>query len=100
MILITWDLRGKDDVMPESILLLQDCARKAAIVQGLLARSGEAPFVIEWIRSCGAALDRLGDPSKDAIAAVIIDLLSPGGQELEIFDQITRASPHIPILVL
>jgi diguanylate cyclase (GGDEF)-like protein/PAS domain S-box-containing protein len=100
MILITWDLRGKDDAMPVSILLLQDSARKAAIVQGLLARSGEAPFVIEWIRSCGAALDRLGDPSKDVITAVIIDLLSPGGQELEIFDQIIRASPHIPILVL
>ena len=90
MILITRDLRGKDDAMPESILLLQDSARRATIVQELLAHSGEGPFVIEWIRSCGAALDRLGDRTRDAITAVIIDLLSPGGQELEI----SGFSPH------
>src|ERR1017187_6639807 len=86
--------------MPESILLLQDSARKAAIVQELLAHSVEGPFVIEWIRSCGAALDRLGDHAKDDITAVIIDLLLSDGQELEILDQIIQASPHIPILVL
>jgi diguanylate cyclase (GGDEF)-like protein/PAS domain S-box-containing protein len=86
--------------MPESILLLQDSARKAAIVQELLAHSVEGPFVIEWIRSCGAALDRLGDHAKVDITAVIIDLLLSDGQELEILDQIIQASPHIPILVL
>jgi len=86
--------------MPESILLLQDSARKAAIVQELLAHSVEGPFVIEWIRSFGAALDRLGDHAKDDITAVIIDLLLSDGQELEILDQIIQASPHIPILVL
>ena len=86
--------------MPDSILLLQGGAQKAAIIQELLAQSGEGSFDIEWIRSCGAALDRLGDRTKDDITAVIIDLLSPGGQELEIFDQIIRASPNIPVLVL
>ena len=86
--------------MPDSILLLQGSAQKAAIVQELLAQSGEGSFDIEWIRSCGAALDRLDDRTKDDITAVIIDLLSPGGQELEIFDQIIRASPNIPVLVL
>jgi len=93
MVLITWELRGKDDAMPESILLLQDSARKTAIVQELLAHSVEGPFVIEWIRSCGAALDRLGDHAKDDITAVIIDLLLSDGQELEILDQIIQASP-------
>jgi len=33
--------------MPESILLLQDSTGKAAIIQELLAQSGEGPFVIE-----------------------------------------------------
>jgi diguanylate cyclase (GGDEF)-like protein/PAS domain S-box-containing protein len=86
--------------MSDSILLLQGSARKAAIVQELLAQSGEGSFVVERIGSCGAALARLGDSTKDDITAVIVDLLSPGEQELEIFDQIILAAPHIPILVL
>ena len=100
MDLIAWELAGKDDAMSDSILLLQDSVRKAAMVQKLLSESGDGSFVIEWIRSCGAALDRLGDRTKDDISAVIIDLRSTGGQELEIFDQIIRVSRHIPILVL
>src|ERR1700720_2623799 len=89
----------KDGAMPQTVLLVTDNASKAAIVQGFLAKSTDPPFVFEWIRSCAAALDRLRDHTKDDIAAVLIDLLLPG-QEAEIFDQISRASPHIPILLL
>ncbi len=86
--------------MPETILLLQDNASKAAIVREMLVKSSDPPFVVEWVRSCAAALDRLHDQTRDHIRAVLIDLLLPDGQELEIFDQIFQASPHIPILVL
>ena len=97
---IAWDAMRKDGAMPEAILLLQDNASKAAIVREMLAQSSDGPFTVEWIRTCAAGLDRLNDPTKDAIAAVLIDLLLPHGQELETFDQIFQASPHIPILVL
>ncbi len=86
--------------MPETILLLQDNASKAAIVRETLVKSSDPPFVVEWVRSCAAALDRLRDQTRDHITAVLIDLLLPDGQEFEIFDQIFQASPHIPILVL
>jgi diguanylate cyclase (GGDEF)-like protein/PAS domain S-box-containing protein len=86
--------------MPETILLLQDSPRKAAIVQELLAQSTEGPFVIEWFRSCAAGLDRLNDQTKTAIAAVFVDLSLPGGPGIETFTRIFQASPHIPILVL
>ena len=86
--------------MPQKILLLNDNASRAAIVQELLAKSTDPPFVIEWIRSCAAALDRLHDRTRDGISAVLIDLLLPDGRELEILDQILQASPLIPILVL
>jgi len=90
----------KDGAMPETILLLQDNASKAAIVRETLVKSSDPPFVVEWVRSCAAALDRLRDQTRDHITAVLIDLLLPDGQEFEIFDQIFQASPHIPILVL
>src|SRR6202790_542511 len=86
--------------MPQLILLLNDNASKAAIVRELLAKSTDPPFVIEWVRSCTAALDRLHDHTKEDIAAALIDLLLPDGPELDIFDQIFQASPHIPILIL
>lgn len=86
--------------MPQSILLLSDDAARAAVVQELLSKSSNVPFVIEWTRRCVAALDRLRDQTKDDITAVLVDLLLPDGQELETFDQIFQASPHIPILVL
>jgi diguanylate cyclase (GGDEF)-like protein/PAS domain S-box-containing protein len=90
----------RDGAMPQIILLVSDNASRVAIVQGLLAKPSDLPFVIEWIRSGAAALDRLHDHTKDDITAVLIDLLLPDRQEFETFDQIFQASPHIPILVL
>src|SRR5258708_4005894 len=46
----------KDGAMPETILLLQDNASKAAIVREMLVKSSDPPFVVEWVRSCAAAL--------------------------------------------
>src|ERR1700730_1091864 len=86
--------------MPKTILLLQDNPSKAVIVQAMLAQSSDGPFVVEWIRSCAAGLDRLNAHANNDIAAILIDLLLPEGQELDTFDQIFQASPHIPILVL
>ena len=86
--------------MPQTLLLLSDNASRIAIVQELLAKSSDAPFVIERIRSCAAAVDRLHDQTKDDITAVLVDLLLPDGEELEIFDRIFQASPHIPVLIL
>src|ERR1039457_2263217 len=97
---MTWNFPREDDSMPETILLLQDSAWKAAIVQELLAQSSEGPFVVEWLRSYTAGVERLNDQVKNSIAAVLVDLSTPDGQELETFAQIFQASPHIPILVL
>src|SRR5580700_6964454 len=71
------DLTRKDGAMRETILLLQDNSAKAAIVQGLLARSSGTPFLVEWFRSCTAGLVRLKDRKKNGIAAILINLLLP-----------------------
>jgi diguanylate cyclase (GGDEF)-like protein/PAS domain S-box-containing protein len=86
--------------VPETLLLLHDNARKAAIVQGLLAESNNGSFVIEWLKSCAAGLERLNDQTKIAVAAVLLDLSLPGGQGLEAFDEIFKSAPHSPILLL
>jgi diguanylate cyclase (GGDEF)-like protein/PAS domain S-box-containing protein len=90
----------RDGAVQQTILLLQENAAKATLVQELLANSRGGPFTVEWIRSCAAGIDRLTDHGKIAIDAVLIDLHLADGQELDAFAQIFRASPHVPILVL
>ena len=86
--------------MQQIILLFQENAVKAGLVQELLTRTTGKRFAVEWVRSCAAALERLSDRNQAKIAAILIDLRSPAGQELAIFDRIFQASLHIPILVL
>jgi diguanylate cyclase (GGDEF)-like protein/PAS domain S-box-containing protein len=66
----------------------------------LLSKSDAASFAIEWFSGRAAALERLNDQGKNSVAAILIDLVSSDGQELETFDQIFQSSPHIPILLL
>ena len=94
------DYVRRDGAMPQTLLLLSDHASRAAFVQELLAKSSDAPFAVEWISTRAAATDRLGDRTKDEIAAVLIDLVLPQEQELDAFDHIFQASPGTPILVL
>ncbi|MGA2191420.1 MAG: EAL domain-containing protein [Steroidobacteraceae bacterium] len=86
--------------MPQTILLLQDEASKAAIVHQMLAQSSDGPFVIEWIRNYTAGIDRLNDRAGEDITAVIVDCVPAAAQALEAVDQLVQASPHVPILVL
>jgi diguanylate cyclase (GGDEF)-like protein/PAS domain S-box-containing protein len=86
--------------MRETILLLESNSSRAGVLQKLLLRAIDAEFVVIWATSCDAALDRLRDPAKDRVAAVLIDLLLPDGHELDTFDRILDAWPDIPILVL
>jgi PAS domain-containing protein len=86
--------------MQQTILLLQENERKAAVVQELLDRSKRKRFVIEWLRSCDTALERLTNGTQQDVAAILMDLGSAEGPPLEIFDRIHAAVPHVPILVL
>jgi len=78
----------------ETILLLQDNASKAAIVRETLVKSSDPPLSSNGSEVVPPRLDRLHDQTRDHITAVLIDLLLPDGQELEIFDQIFQHRPH------
>jgi diguanylate cyclase (GGDEF)-like protein/PAS domain S-box-containing protein len=90
----------RDAAMSETILLLETSSARAGVLQKLLAKAIDAQFVIVWAGSCDDALNRLRDPAKDRVSAILIDLLLPDGHELDTFDRILEAWPDIPILVL
>jgi diguanylate cyclase (GGDEF)-like protein/PAS domain S-box-containing protein len=93
-------LARKDGAMPETILLLQVDAARASIIKTLLAMSSDGPYTVEWLRTAAAGIERVNDPAKNEIAAVLVDLELSGGPELQAFHGILAASCPIPILVL
>jgi diguanylate cyclase (GGDEF)-like protein/PAS domain S-box-containing protein len=92
--------------MPQRILLIQDSVADATAVRESLANSRDGKFSVEWVRTCALGLERLADsggpdqPESSVFAAVMVDLVLPDAQGIEIFDRLFAAAPQIPILVL
>lgn len=86
--------------MSRTILLILADAAEAKAVRRSLADSRHGPFEVEWVKGCGDAIKRLGAQQGEDIAAVVVDLCLADSQGIDTFDKLSRASPHIPILVL
>ena len=86
--------------MSRNILLILGDAAEAKAVRRSLVNARDGPFTVEWVSRCGDAIARLGHQLGEEIAAVVVDLSLPDSQGIETFDQLLRASPHVPILVL
>ena len=86
--------------MARNILLVLADAAEAKAVRRLLADSRDGPFKVEWVARCAAALERLGDPQGEEVAAIVVGLSLPDSQGIQTFDTLFRARPDVPILVL
>jgi diguanylate cyclase (GGDEF)-like protein/PAS domain S-box-containing protein len=92
--------------MAQNILLIQDDPADATTVREALTGTGDGPFVVEWVRTCSAGLERLASEGKQrkdgagGIAAVLVDLFLPDCRGVETFDRLFLQAPQIPILVL
>jgi len=92
-------LRSGKPMFRNVLLVLSDPA-EAKAVRRSLDNSRDGPFKVEWVRRCCDAVKRLGSQGGEQIAAVVVDLFLPDSQGIETFEQLLRASPHVPILVL
>jgi len=90
----------KGSTISRKVLLVLANAAQAHAVRGSLANSRDGPFKVEWVSRCAGAMERLGDQRGRGIAAIVVDLFLPDSQGIETFNTLSRASPHIPILVL
>jgi len=86
--------------MSRNVLLVLSDAGEAKAIRRSLVNSRDGPFKVEWMRSCGDAIKRLGSREGEEIAAVVLDLFLPDSRGVETFDQLLRVSPHVPILIL
>jgi diguanylate cyclase (GGDEF)-like protein/PAS domain S-box-containing protein len=81
--------------MVHRVLLIEDDAAAARVIQDALSRSGDQSFQVEWVRRCSEGLERLA-----GVAAILTDLHLPDSRGIATFDRLFRAAPQIPILIL
>jgi diguanylate cyclase (GGDEF)-like protein/PAS domain S-box-containing protein len=93
-------LGRKDDAVRQTVLLVESNCSSAAIVEQALLASGDAQFVVERVRKCSEAQERLSMRRPRCIAAVVANLFLPDSQGIQTIVRIFEVSPHIPILVL
>ena len=79
------------------LLLIADDPVDAAMVREALADARDGPFTVEWVTQLSSGLDRL---TRSGVAAVLVDLGLPGSVGLASVEQVLRAAPDVPILVL
>src|SRR5256886_14594086 len=86
--------------MSRNVLLILSDAAEAKVVRRSLVNSRDGLFKVEWVSRCCDAIERLRNQRGEEIAAVMVDLFLSDSQGIATFDQLSRASPHVPILVL
>ena len=79
------------------VLLIGHDPADARAVREALAYAQDGSFTVECATRLSEGLERL---SGNGIAAVLLDLCLPDSQGIASFEQVWRAAPHIPILVI
>jgi diguanylate cyclase (GGDEF)-like protein len=90
----------KDVAMSQIVLLVEPNSPNAALVKKALLASNDTTFVVEQVRKCSEAQERLCMDRERKIGAVVTNLFLPDSQGLETITRIFEVSPHMPILVL
>ena len=79
------------------ILLIGHDPSDGPSIREALADVRYGSFIVECAPRLVDGLERLGE---NGISAVLLDLRLPDSQGIAAFDQVWRASPHVPILVI
>jgi diguanylate cyclase (GGDEF)-like protein/PAS domain S-box-containing protein len=82
---------------PTRVLLVEDSAAEADLVQDMLARGTLGAFSVTHVQRLALALARLREGGTDV---VLLDLNLPDSLGLSGFEEIHRAAPSAPVIVL
>ena len=81
----------------DRVLLIADDPVDADRVSEALVDTRDGPYTVEWVSRLSSDLDRL---TRSGVSAVLVDLGLPGSLGLLSVEQVLRAAPGLPILVL
>jgi diguanylate cyclase (GGDEF)-like protein/PAS domain S-box-containing protein len=80
-----------------TVLLVEDDAADAGLIQQALAEAQDSLFQVAWVTRLSAALEQLG---RAEVEVVLLDLTLPDSQGIVVFDQVCQAAPNALIVVL
>jgi diguanylate cyclase (GGDEF)-like protein len=79
------------------VLLIEDNAGDARLIQEMLKDIETASFESEWVSSLSAGLKRLSEIHFDAL---LLDLGLPDSKGIETLEQLLSQAPEVPVIVL
>lgn len=82
---------------PIAVLLIEDDDAEARVFQAMLAQQAEPAFAVEHVGTLRAGVERL---ARGRIEVILLDLALPDSQGLNTFEQLHRAIPATPIVIL
>ncbi|WP_310491769.1 EAL domain-containing protein [Dechloromonas sp.] len=81
----------------KDVLLIEDDANEARLIETALARKAGKPYQVE--RAVGLS-EALGILAKASFEIVLLDLSLPDGQGIAVFEQVAQAAPDALIIIL
>jgi diguanylate cyclase (GGDEF)-like protein/PAS domain S-box-containing protein len=94
---VTIGKRVNTDHSRECVLLIVPRAEEATTRLEELNAATDEGFDVEWVSDLPSGIKRL---CSGGIGSVVLDMASPDSQGIEIFDQLFRAAPGTPMLVM
>ncbi|HEX9780557.1 MAG TPA: diguanylate cyclase [bacterium] len=79
------------------VLLVEDEAADAALLQDALGQAAGAPYDVEWVTRAEEAMEALG---RGGVEVVLLDLFLPDSEGLETFVRVSSHAPETPVVVL
>src|SRR5690606_13580886 len=84
------------DCMSATILIVDDDPVPRRLLERALAKFGQEPVAVD---SGAAALDVLGGPRGQDVSVMVLDLLMPGMDGLEVLERMRAEAIDIPVVV-
>lgn len=81
----------------KSVLIVEDEITQSTLLEGIISRAGHVPFVAHTGQE---ALDFMADAQGGAIDIVILDLVMPGMDGLEVLEHLRPKYPNLPVIML
>ncbi len=81
----------------KSVLIVEDEITQSTLLEGIVTRAGYVPFVAQ---TGAEALDFMEDKQGEAIDIVLLDLVMPGMDGLEVLQKLRPQKPNLPVIML
>lgn len=81
----------------KSVLIVEDEITQSTLLEGIVARAGHTPYVAH---TGAEALDFMNDRQGEIVDIVLLDLVMPGMDGIEVLSKLRRKWPKMPVIML